>query len=297
MFQIHRKQNKVNVFQEDSQLAEIGLIGAVLNQWSPLGENLIDGYQDLDKADFNHARSGWLFPFPNRLEDGKYMFDDSLYHFPINEPANNNAIHGFLLAEPFQLYKTYNVSHKCILGFKYKYAGSHSYYPFSFDFRIDYHFTEGQLTIELSIENIGRSPMPFAIGWHPYFQLQCPLEDHYISLPEAELIELNERSLPTGKQLPYDFAHKAVLVGDRHYDDCFKFEAEDNKVVLSTDTKSLSMVMSKDWGYFQVFTPDERTSVALEPMTGTINCLNNKQGIVELDPGKKFQTSFVIKAS
>nr|MCU0326080.1 hypothetical protein [Spirosomataceae bacterium] len=37
--------------------------------------------------------SAFLFPFPNRLEDGKYTFEGHEYQMPITEPARQNAIH------------------------------------------------------------------------------------------------------------------------------------------------------------------------------------------------------------
>jgi aldose 1-epimerase len=297
MFQIEKKESTVEVYQENKLLAQVGTIGAILNAWSPGGYNVIEGYEDIDNAPFQHARSGWLFPFPNRLEDGRFEFGGKAYQFPINEPDRSNAIHGFLLDEPFKLYKTYNVSHQCILGFKHKYVGNREYFPFSFELKIDYHFSEGNLKINITIENIGGSTMPFAIGWHPYFRLKGQLEKHFVTLPPARRLELNSRVLPTGKEYAIEKPHKAIKIDGRVYDDCLHFDGEENKIILSTDTDSLTIELGPDWPFFMAFTPEERTSIALEPMTGSINCLNNRNGLKELDPGKTFQTSFVIKMS
>ena len=42
-----------------------------------------------------------LFP-ANRVEKGMFTFDGKSYHFPINEPARNNHIHGLMFDAPFR---------------------------------------------------------------------------------------------------------------------------------------------------------------------------------------------------
>ncbi len=37
-----------------------------------------------------------MIPWPNRLRDGAYQFDDNDYQLALSEPAKGNAIHGLV---------------------------------------------------------------------------------------------------------------------------------------------------------------------------------------------------------
>ena len=80
--------------------------------------------------------SAFLFPFPSRIEDGKYSFEGQDYQLPINEPARGHAIHGFVAHQKFEVK---SVSENAV-SLIYKYAGDYEGYPFPFDFEITYKF-------------------------------------------------------------------------------------------------------------------------------------------------------------
>ena len=62
------------------------------------------------------------------------------------------------------------------------------------------------------------------------------------------------------------------------------FMVEDSKVVL--DTASYNCEISTDFGeYLQVFTPPNRKSVAIEPMSCPGNAFNSGLGLQYLSPG------------
>ncbi|MFT4738909.1 MAG: galactose mutarotase-like enzyme [Cyclobacteriaceae bacterium] len=77
--------------------------GAALNALV-LGERkLLCGYRCFTDYDFRSARSAILFPSPNRPEEGVYYFQGKKHEFPINEPSNNNSLHGFVKDQFFCL--------------------------------------------------------------------------------------------------------------------------------------------------------------------------------------------------
>ena len=47
------------------------------------------------------TRSGFpiLFPFPNRIRDGRFTWNGKEYRLPTNDPSGKNAIHGFVCQE------------------------------------------------------------------------------------------------------------------------------------------------------------------------------------------------------
>ena len=44
-----------------------------------------------------------LFPFPNRIRDGRFTWDGRTYQLPLNDPAKKNAIHGFACRHPWRV--------------------------------------------------------------------------------------------------------------------------------------------------------------------------------------------------
>src|SRR5205807_1756637 len=51
------------------------------------------------------TRSGFpiLFPFPNRIRDGRYTWHGKEYRLPTNDPSGKNAIHGFVCQRPWRV--------------------------------------------------------------------------------------------------------------------------------------------------------------------------------------------------
>ena len=69
--------------------------------------DVIDSASDF--AEGNHSPSGHgipiLFPYPNRIREGKFTWDGKDYLLPSEKVAynNNNAIHGFCLDRPWRV--------------------------------------------------------------------------------------------------------------------------------------------------------------------------------------------------
>ena len=65
-----------------------------LRTYSVAGREVLDGYgaDELCRS----GRGQVLIPWPNRLEDGSYEFDGGRHQVPIDDPAENDAIHGLV---------------------------------------------------------------------------------------------------------------------------------------------------------------------------------------------------------
>jgi aldose 1-epimerase len=78
------------------------------------------------------GKSSVLFPFPNRLNNGKYTWNDAEYQFPINNESTGNAIHGFVRHESFEVTEAPPTQNSASIRCMYEYAGDKPYYPFPF---------------------------------------------------------------------------------------------------------------------------------------------------------------------
>lgn len=237
-----------------------------------------------------------LFPFNDRIPDGKYRFNGKVYYFPINDNKYNDAIHGFLYRKSLELVKDSKV-----LTIKYT-TEDEPGYPFKASIVIDYRITAFSFTLSIEITNLDAKDIPAACGWHSYFYLPgVPLNRLFLNIPADKYMEVNKKLLPTGR---------FPTVKGTHYD--FREPTELKKSSLDigyllkekwcriTDTFSnLSLLLSMQgslFSYLQVFIPETKDSIALEPISSLTNSFNRKEfGLIVLKPGEKRSGSVTIE--
>ena len=272
-------------------------LGGSLQQLTYKGVDIIDGINS-DESGLeeyrNTFRSSILFPFPNRVKDGKYAYGENTYELLINDLHFNNAIHGLVHDRHFSYEIVENDSDKIILELTYVADGSNKGFPFAYDLSLVYAFDRsGAFELKFKLVNSGYQTFPFGMGWHPYFKssdlsqtrISAKFKDHFIC-PERMIPEEKEEA-----QLEEQF-----VVGEQAFDDGFSLfepkcglETPDYKVELEFETGSET--------YLQIYTPEHRQSIAIEPMTCVTDALNNGIGLEALDPGETYHWSVKMKVS
>lgn len=249
---------------------------------------LIYGYSEgecISDAIHTDFRNVKLSPFPNRIKDGKYSFDGVKYQLPINFPSENNSIHGLVYNKPFKI--VLQTSSQLVLSYEFKPS---LVYPFFYRLTLEYVLIGKRLICKTKIENLGKTEMPIADGFHPYFKLSGTIDNVKLQLPKVEALEVDDRLIPTGKFIPFNNFQELELIGSvTKFDTGFKI-IDDSKVVdtkLTSDTISLTIrqEIGKDkYAFLQLFIPDDRKSIAIEPMTAAANAFNNELGLIILPP-------------
>lgn len=243
-----------------------------------------------------HFESSFLFPFPNRLANGKYSFEGRNYEFPLNDFGKPNALHGLISDKPFKVLDQLENS----LTLSYCYPGDLAYYPFPFDLNITYTLKPGALTIDVSVENTGSSSMPCGFGWHPYFNLEEGADRVQIKLQNVVKVCVDENLIPTGRTTPYKTLEERYGVDHLKLDDCFAFSETDS--IKSTklffpDDSSLEVWQDEHHPFVQIFTAEDQKTIAIEPMTCGINALNTGVGIKVLECKEIWSFQFGVSLS
>lgn len=242
-----------------------------------------------------------LFPFPNRLRDGKYSFEGKEYQFPINEKHNNNNLHGFLKEYTPEITIKGADSNKPSLHSRYVYDGSRAYYPFPAEIIVDYTFVNSaELEVTFRVNNTGKTSMPVGTGWHPYYAIGNKIDDLLMLFPESNRVLIDERMIPTGETPRYRNFDNWTQIADTKLDDCFiplKGGVEEVAVKLWSETEKagIEIWQDKNFGYVQVYTPPDRKSIAVEPMSCNINALQSRDGITTLATGESFSGKFGVR--
>jgi aldose 1-epimerase len=257
---------------------------------------LIEGHQS--RAGFEQDRyyhNVPLYPFVNRLDAGCYQHRGNTYRLALNEPSTGNSLHGFLFRRVPQVEKVVSDLHSAEVTLAWHYPGDDPGYPFAADIRQHWHLhTETGLTIEYSVRNLHHAPVPLAIGLHPYFRLGGKVDDWILQLPAGLRVLLDGRMLPTGELAPFTRFATPVLIGDVRFDDCLELvpTGEDEACTrLWSPTSRIGLELwqrLQDYPMQQVFIPPDRGSIAIEPVSGGINCFNTGTKLRLLGPGEVF---------
>ena len=276
--------------------------GAILNvlklkvedQWV----DSIFGYSDYAEVpQFSGSRSAILFPFPNRLKEGKYRYEGREYQFPTEEKHHGNAIHGLVRKLPFKVLEKESTASGGFVKVANYSSGDLPYYPFAFGLYITFTYSDNELDVLFEVENRGNTHMPVGLGWHPYFTLGAgSVNDLEMKLPFVSQVELDEINLPTGKVRDFFDYENFKQVEDQAFDDCYKLIMQDKSAIFSpSEGYGLSLEPSKEFLFLQVYTPGDRGSIAIEPMNCNVNAFNNQEGLMDLEKGSTYKASFKIR--
>lgn len=257
-------------------------------------QKVLDGNEteELLKDDFI-CKGDFLAPFPNRVCDGIYSFEGKTYQLFPNETARGHALHGFLMKKECALSSQYEGEDCAVAEFRTTITkGEFQGYPFDLTITLRFALKETALEIEITAKNIGAQNAPYGIGWHPYLTVGKKIDDCTLRIPAKKIMEVrtDKELIPTGKLLDSTFGSEPRTIGDTQLDTCFA-ELVDHSVRF----ENIELWMDESMQYFQSYTPDERMSLAVEPMSCAPDAFNNGRGLVTLAPQDEVTHRFGLR--
>ena len=248
---------------------------------------------------FNSAK---LLPFPNRVADGSYEFEQKRYQLDINFHDENNACHGFIYYQLFQLSSKNEAKGYGEITLIYSYRHLYDGFPFDFDVEMVYRLqSEKGLRCQTKVTNMGLQKMPLGDGWHPFFSFGKNINSAELRFTTEKIIQVDTRMIPTGQSVAYNDFAKLTPIGETSFDTCFRIR---NKKGIHTATLFDKETQTRinlwqetgpgKYNYLQIYIPPNRDQIALEPMSCNVNAFNNRDGLVVLAPGNVFQAAYGI---
>jgi len=302
-FSIRRTQEHeldlVNIKEENTgtEIALLPGFGAMLHafavrQQSGGAFNVIDNYRDLTdlKKDLSRSYKGpKLSPFPCRIPEGRYIFDNRKYQFSHLFP-DGTAIHGLLFDKPFTILEEVADDASGSLLMEYIYKKEDDGYPFDYCCQVRYTLFAGNtLEVVTSVTNLDTTTIPLADGWHPYFRLGGRVDDWRLQFHSEAIVEFDDQLVPTGRLLQYDAFDQPRQMGDTFLDNCFVLKpgivSPACEIYNPANGLRVSFFPDASYPYLQIYTPATRDSIAIENLSGAPNCFNNHMGLSLLPPG------------
>ncbi|UII34648.1 hypothetical protein LVD17_12600 [Fulvivirga ulvae] len=267
---------------------------------------LIDGYENENDLVNNiaHTFKGCkLSPFPNRIKAGNYTFKGQNYQLGINLLEEGHAHHGLLYNVPFELINSGADEYEGRLRYRYVYDAFNPGYPFKYHMEIEYRFNrDNSLTCTTEIKNTDDREILIGDGWHPVFNTHPLTDDMYIRFRADKQLELHDM-IPNMKFAEDGKFSDFRRIGKQQFDDAFELN-NTGKAVFTLAYPKLKMAVdiwqqtgTDGYNYLQVYTPYNRNSIAVEPVTCPANAFNNGLGLITLAPGVELSLAYGIEVS
>jgi aldose 1-epimerase len=260
-----------------------------------------------------------LFPFPNRVRDGRYWFAGTEHRLQaiLERGWDVEAGHAFATAVADRPWRVDEI------GASVEGAWAHgsialaddpetyAQYPFQVLLRLGYRLAEGELHARFEVLNEGDVAAPMGVGIHPWLALDLS-EDRAIPharsrarlrVPAQGRWEL-DRWMPTGEVQPvqgtrYDLRAPSAL-GDRFFDDVWTDLRRDgagcSEAVIVDPEAGLEAYVRADAAFREwcVYAPVDDAVVCLEPYTCVTDAINllraghHDTGLIVLAPGERW---------
>ena len=269
-------------------------VGATLRSFSVDGRDVVRGFGLEDQISGGRGQN--LIPWPNRIRDGRYIFNGATQQLALTEPARHNASHGLARYVPWVLVDKQPdaVTNRVRI---YPQQG----WPGVLEATITHRVSENGLTVTVNATNIGAAEVPFGYGAHPYLTVgESTVDDVAITVPAESYLEVDDRLLPI-KISPvagtaYDLRGGPVL-GSVNLDTALTDLARDAggrwRVKLVLGDRYAEVWGDETMHWIQVFSggPSRNSSIAVEPMTCGPDAFNagpTHDGMRVLAPGASF---------
>jgi aldose 1-epimerase len=234
-------------------------------------------------------------PWPNRLEDGNYVWEGRRHQLPLTEPERGNAIHGLVRELPWRV-RERDASRVVLAHELLPQPG----YPFSLALTVEYALSDEGLLVRTTATNVGTEACPFGCGAHPYLTVGTTTVDSVeLRVPGRTVLLSDERGLPVGsasvEEAELDFRLPRPI-GETVLDHAFTDLERDADGLARVQLRNagtgagLTLWVDETFRYLMLFTGDPlpdvaRRSLAVEPMTCPPNAFRSGESVIRLEPG------------
>lgn len=230
-----------------------------------------------------------LVPFSNRIGHATLVWNGTSHPLVRNFAPEPHAIHGVGWQRPWQVLEAGDTF--ALLSFEHRPDLS---WPFAFDCSQAFRLGPDALELTLGGTNQSDQPVPFGLGWHPFF-VKRP--DSHVQFRAGGRWEMGADKLPTHRTASQGLdADCARLVVDHCYDSWH------GEVRLRDARMSVRITSSLD--HLVVYTDTTRDCIAIEPVSHVNNAVNmahadprhqHQLGLRILQPGESLSASMRIE--
>jgi galactose mutarotase-like enzyme len=252
--------------------------GAIVTSFTVGGRELL--YMDvgtLEDASKN-VRGGIpvLFPSPGKLEQDTWSYGSH---------SGSMKQHGFARNLPWSI--TDRAGTQGVTLRIESTPATLTEYPWAFHLDLSFALNGACLRIAMRVENTGTETMPYALGFHPYFQVTDKAQTTLTARATQAFNNLTKTVEPFND---FDLTQPEV---DLHLLD----HRDPSCALLLADGARITVRASSDFARWVVWTLQGRDFVCLEPWTSPGNALNNREQLIFIESGQAHESWMEIEFS
>jgi aldose 1-epimerase len=286
-------------------IARIGQVAAVLREFSVGGVHFTEIWDDAWVPPMGCGIV--LVPWPNRIRDGKWTYQDEVQKLDITDLSLGHATHGLLRNTAYQVADERSDS-LTLAASVYPQHG----YPFILDTSVTYALGDDGLSVTHKLTNAGAEAAPFGVGAHPYLRVgEHPVPELTVTVSGSKYVVVDDRLIPVSVE-PVEGTDKDFRGGRRVADldvdvALTGLDVTDGKVVHrleAPDGTGVELWADEVFAFVQVFTPpkfpgpgkpNQRKAIAMEPTTCAANVFNSGDGLHWLEPGETWSATWGLR--
>ncbi|WP_404420516.1 aldose 1-epimerase [Thalassospira australica] len=235
--------------------------------------NLLRPVDDYSLTSGNPSHLGCfpMVPFANRLAYAQFEFDGKIINVPANRAPDPHAIHGFGIAS------VWDIERPTVDAIRFNHKHDDPQTGFAYVAWQQIKVSNDSISVEIGVRHLGRDPMPYGIGLHPWFPGG---NDAWVRFVATDCFSTDEGKLPTTHtviDLGRDFAdgkkirhHKGL---DVHYVGWHK-QAE---MAWADRQLSLLLEASDTLSNLQFYIPENGQTFCVEPVSHVPNVHNRPE--------------------
>jgi aldose 1-epimerase len=263
----------------------------------------------------------FLAPWANRLDEPAFYANGKKYSFNLDlgnvrPGAQHHPIHGFLTnASQWEVVEATSDANSAWVTSRLEFFRQPQWmaqFPFAHTIEMTYRLNDGTLEVLTRLHNLSAEPMPVAIGFHPFFQVNdAPRDEWTFGIAARTEWILSKELIPTGETRPIEqflpSPEGSTLKGlalDHVFGDLIRDSSGKAVMWVQGKSEKIEVALGPNYRSVVVYSPGGagRDYVCFEPMTGITNALNLAQRgmykeLQSIPPGETWQESFWVKPS
>ncbi|WP_272474103.1 aldose 1-epimerase [Baekduia alba] len=165
-------------------------------------------------------------------------------------------------------------------------------YPHVLELRVEQ--SSSALTVTTTLTPTSDQPVPVSFGFHPYFTLPGVDRGHLIlRTPAMSKLLLDDHDIPTGETVLV--APRHAPIGDEDLDTGYTDLGAEPAFTMAGGGHELTMRFLEGYTHLQLFTPPNRSVLAIEPMTAPTDALRSGTGLRTVT--EPFRATFAVDLS
>lgn len=244
--------------------------GALITSWSVAGRELLYMDDSTLHDTTKNVRGGIpvLFPAPGKLPSDTFAQRGRV--------GTDLKQHGFARLLPWKVTRSSADAIELTLGAD---ASTLTRFPWQFQAQLSVRVYARSLQLRFSLHNLDTEALPFALGYHPYFQVDDQTEKPQLAIASRAtqaFDNVRKQIVPfSGFDLTQPELDLHLLDhGSQH---CLMRWPDGSQVELSADP---------EFAVWVIWTLAQRDFVCVEPWTARANALNSGDGVLLVEPNE-----------